>query len=390
MEKIVIIGANDFQNSLILKAKELGYETHVFAWQDGKKKKKTADVFYPISIVEKERIYEECVKIKPVAVVSIASDLASITVNYVARKLNLPCNDEACVRVTTNKYEMRKCLKENGISVPKFYKHFENEKIDYENKISLPVIVKPTDRSGSRGITKITRYEDIEKAVERSVKDSFEKCAIVEEYIEGDEYSCEAISYNGKHRILAVTKKYTTGSPNFIETGHIEPAGLPYEKQAQIEETIKKALDALGVKNGASHSEFKVDAAGNVKIIEIGARMGGDCIGSNLVQLSTGYDFVKMVIDVGLGKEPDFTHVCNPSNAAIKFIFNQEDYNEINEFIEKHLETLVYESGIKKNESVVDSSTRWGFVIFASDNRELLEKIFCQNGGWRSIGKENH
>ncbi len=375
MKKIVIIGANDFQNPLILKAKEMGYETHVFAWQDGSIGERTADVFYPISIVEKERIYEECLKIRPSAVVSIASDLAAITVNYVAAKLNLPCNDEACVKVTTNKYEMRKCLKENGISVPRFYKQFEGEKVDYENKISLPAIVKPTDRSGSRGITKITRYEEIEEAVNRSVKDSFEKSAIVEEYIEGEEYSCEAISYHGIHHILTVTKKYTTGSPHFIETGHIEPAGLDREKVSEIEKTITKALEALGVKNGASHSEFKIDAKGDVKIIEIGARMGGDCIGSNLVQLSTGYDFVKMVIDVGMGKEPDFTPIRKPSNAAIKFMFNQQDYDQVNKFKEKHPQIVVYESEITKNESVVDSSTRWGFVIFASDDRGLLEKI---------------
>ena len=86
-EKLVIIGANDFQNQLILKAKSLGYETHVFAWQDGSIGEKTADYFYPISIVEKEQILEKCKEIKPVGVCSIASDLATITVNYVAEKL---------------------------------------------------------------------------------------------------------------------------------------------------------------------------------------------------------------------------------------------------------------------------------------------------------------
>ena len=83
-EKIVIIGANDFQNRLILKAKEMGYETHVFAWQSGDIGEKTADFFYPISITEKEQILEECKKIKPKGICSIASDLAVVTVNYVA------------------------------------------------------------------------------------------------------------------------------------------------------------------------------------------------------------------------------------------------------------------------------------------------------------------
>ena len=110
MKKIVIIGANDFQNQLILKAKSLGYETFVFAWEDGAVGKDTADHFYPISIIEKEAILEECRKIKPDGICSIASDLASITVNYVAEHLGLPCNQIKYSAIQTNKYEMRKAL----------------------------------------------------------------------------------------------------------------------------------------------------------------------------------------------------------------------------------------------------------------------------------------
>ena len=84
MKKIVIIGANSFQNPLILKAKEMGFETHVFAWREGAVGERTADVFYPVSIVEREQILEECRRINPVAVVSIGSDLAMLTLNYVA------------------------------------------------------------------------------------------------------------------------------------------------------------------------------------------------------------------------------------------------------------------------------------------------------------------
>ena len=97
MKKIVIIGANSFQNPLILKAKEMGYETHVFAWKDGSIGERTADYFYPISIVEKEAILEECRRIQPDAVATIASDLANITVQYLAEQLGLPHNSDNCI-----------------------------------------------------------------------------------------------------------------------------------------------------------------------------------------------------------------------------------------------------------------------------------------------------
>ena len=107
MKKIVIIGANDFQNQLILKAKEMGFETHVFAWQDGSIGERTADYFYPISIVETDAILEKCREIQPDAVATIASDLANITVSKVAAGLGLPGNTPECIEISTNKYAMR-------------------------------------------------------------------------------------------------------------------------------------------------------------------------------------------------------------------------------------------------------------------------------------------
>ena len=122
MKKIVIIGANDFQNQLILKAKEMGFETHVFAWQDGSIGERTADHFYPVSIVEIDEILEKCREIKPDAVATIASDLANITVSKVAAGLGLPGNTPECIELSTNKYAMRSAFLKAGLPTPKFYK----------------------------------------------------------------------------------------------------------------------------------------------------------------------------------------------------------------------------------------------------------------------------
>lgn len=116
MKKIVIIGANDFQNQLILKAKEMGFETHVFAWQDGSIGERTADHFYPVSIVEIDEILEKCREIKPDAVATIASDLANITVSKVAAGLGLPGNTPECIELSTNKYAMRSAFLKAGTS----------------------------------------------------------------------------------------------------------------------------------------------------------------------------------------------------------------------------------------------------------------------------------
>lgn len=366
MKKLVIIGANDFQNQLILKAKSLGYETHVFAWKDGSIGEETADFFYPISIIEKEQILEECVRIKPDGICSIASDLATITVNYVAEKLGLPCNSTEFTEIQTNKYAMRQALSSAGIPCPKFA--IADLTIDFKTTLadfSFPVIVKPTDRSGSRSIMKLESLDGIEDAVKNACDVSFEKKAIIEEYLTGDEYSMETISCNGQHHFLAVTKKFTTGAPNFIETGHKQPSDLSDEIIDSAKDMIFSALDALHIENSAGHSEFRVDENGNVKIIEIGARMGGDCIGSDLVYLSTGNDFVKMVIDVACGNPLDITDTSTKHEAKIQFLFTQKDVDDFNNWKSTH-ESIIYrvsEFDYSNMGNVTDSSTRIGYYI---------------------------
>ena len=242
--------------------------------------------------------------------------------------------------------------------------------------LQFPVIVKPTDRSGSRGVTKVYEKDDLEKAIEKAIYYSFEKKAIVEEYIDGDEFSCECISYHGKHYFLTITKKYTTGEPNFIETAHVEPANLNNEMEEKVKETVFKALDALKIENGASHSEFRINKKNEVRIIEIGARMGGDCIGSDLVAISTGYDYVKMVLDVALGNKPDFTKYREPKIAMIKFIFEQKDIDNLEKIKRENPECIHFISNIDEINSreIVDSSTRFGFYILAIDKKDWKEK----------------
>lgn len=375
MDKVVIIGANSFQNPLILKAKEMGYETHVFAWASGDIGEKTADYFYPISITEKEQILEKCKEIQPKAVMTIASDLAVVTVNYLADKLGLTGNNPQFSKICTNKYEMRKAFERANVRVPKFKNVGPNEEINID-EFKMPVIVKPTDRSGSRGITKVENKLQLKQAIQDSIEQSFEKRAIVEEFIRGEEYSCECISYKGKHNFLAITKKFTTGAPHFIETGHIEPSGLSNEKIEEVKKEVFKALDALNIENGPSHSEFKIDEEGNIGIIEIGARMGGDCIGSDLVKISTGYDFLKLTIDVALGKEPKLEKVSEPKIAVIKFIFEKRELDKLEKIKEKYLDTIHYISEISDiNHKIVDSSSRYGYYILACNSEEQLEKI---------------
>ncbi len=373
--KIIVIGASELQNPLILKAKEMGFETHVFAWKSGDIGERTADYFYPVSIVEKEQILDICRKIQPDAVVSIASDLAAITVNYLANALGLPSNPPETAFIASNKYAMRGAFRDAGLPTPAFVKLSIGDDLSPVRAMQLPIIVKPTDRSGSRGIYKLSSFDGLEDAIAHSVAASFEKKAIVEEYIEGNEYSMETISQNGQHHFLTITKKFTTGSPHFIETGHLEPSDLDEETICNARELVFRALDALHITTGASHAEFKVlPGTKDIRLIEIGARMGGDCIGSDLVQLTTGYDFVRMVIEAATGQPLDLTTSEPYPAAAVRYAFCQQDIAHYEALCQTNPHNLRRASEMDDPEgaAVTDSSTRYGFYIVTGENQQQV------------------
>lgn len=366
MKKLAVIGANEFQEPLIRRAKEMGFETHVFAWAAGDVGERAADVFHPISIVEKEEIWQVCREEGVAACCSIGSDLATHTVNYIQRKLGMPCNPEITDTIATDKYEMRKALRAAGVPCPGFLTVTEPpEKKDLAGLV-YPLIVKPTDRSGSRGIFKVSDDSELRAAVPKSVESSFRHSAIIEEFIEGEEFSCEGISFAGNHHLLALTTKYTTGAPHFIETGHREPAEIPEELRKKAEGEIRRALDALHIAYGASHAEFKLTPEGEIRIIEIGARMGGDCIGSDLVYLSTGMDYTGMVIDTALGNPPDLTIWRKPTPARVRFIFSRDDLADFEDErcrVPERIWRYSAPEGAKLSREVTDSSNRHGWWI---------------------------
>ena len=371
--KLAIIGASEFQNPLILAAKNRGIETHVFAWASGDVGEEAADYFYPISITEVDAITKKCRELGVNGVATIGSDLANIAVARVSEALGLTANSVECVNRTTNKELMRRTFEASGDPSPRSVPVMSEDDLEALDLV-YPVIVKPADRSGSRGITKLDSAIGLRDAVSRAIGESFAKEALVEEFVCGDEYSVEYISWKGSHRFLSVTEKFTTGSPAFIEKGHLEPARISPDRKAVICSVVEHALNSLGVRYGASHSEVKVDADGTVRIIEVGSRMGGDCIGSSLVPLSCGYDFVSAVIDVALGVEPPMPTDIVHRHAAIRFVFNEEDERALFALQSTMPEAVTYVSPIEHDgHAIVDSGSRYGFYVFASNELAEIE-----------------
>ena len=197
---------------------------------------------------------------------------------------------------------------------------------------------------------------------------------LVEEFAEGQEYSVECISWRGEHHFLAITQKYTTGAPLFIETAHLQPAPMAEECLKRVKAVVFHALNSLGIQNGASHSELKIAPDGRIMLIEIGGRMGGDFIGSDLVYLSTGFDFVKAVIQIALGERAGvFSRTRTGAAAGDRFVLGPEDILSFHRIREEHPEIIVRQNMTERfDRPVVDSASRFGYYLLRSDNADLL------------------
>ena len=373
--KIAIIGANEFQYKLIARANKLGYETYVFAWEEGAVARDIATAFYPVSITDKEKILEIAKQVQVDAVISIASDLAMPTVNYIADKLGFIGNSLISTELMTDKFKMRERLSDYNLPCP-WYRLISKYDDLADESLNFPLIVKPIDRSGSRGVTKVSSFEELKAAIDLAKNVSFSDVVLVEEYIGGSEYSIESISQNGKHQILQITEKFTTGSPNYIEIGHLQPARISNELRLKIEKVVVDSLAALEFENGASHAEIKIEND-KIYIIEIGGRMGGDFIGSDMVQISTGIDFLKLVIDVSLGNRIKIGGDNISKNyAVVRFLFTHKDMEVFNNIKTRYPDTVVEENiSDVFNEQVTDSSNRNGYYILDILDKEVLNEI---------------
>lgn len=365
MKKLAVIGASYLQLPLVKKAKERGLEVICFAWKEGAVCSSICDKFYPISILEKDEILKVCRKVEVDGVCTIASDAAAPTVAYVAENMGLVGNSyEAAVRAN-NKYQMRDAFVKADVPCPQ-YQMVKGLNDIVGCQFIYPLIVKPSDRSGSLGVKKVNNQKELETAIEEAINFSFCKQAMVEEYIEGREISVEFISYKGIHYPLTITDKVTTGAPHFVELEHHQPADLTPQQYEVIYQITRRALDALEITNGASHSEYKITSDGRIYIMEIGARMGGDFIGSDLVQLSTGYDFLKGVIDVALGNFHT-PQILERHYSGVYFLC--EETKHLKSIIEKWKDIKeIFKAEITSNDlhAVSCSGDRSGYMIYKS------------------------
>jgi biotin carboxylase len=381
---ILIIGASILQLPAIIKAKEMGFRVVVVDYNPAAVGTSYADEYYNVSTIDQEGILQVAKKIKPAGIMTLATDMPMRSIAYVAEKLNLPSITMSTAVKATDKLEMIKAFKENRVASPWYSVIDSSEELhNIVDKITFPCIMKPVDNSGSRGVVLINNSEELKTNYGYSLQNSRNGQVIVEEYLKGKEVSVEVIAYKGKVNMLAVTDKITSGAPHFVELGHSQPSQLPDNEIKAIHKLTEQAVKAIGLESGPAHVEMMVTDEGP-KMIEIGARMGGDCITTHLVPLSTGIDMVKATIQIAVGEKPDISPIFEKGSAIRYFevkpgviadIQGIEEAKKIN-----GVKDIVFIKNIGDVVIPIQSSTdRIGYVIAQGENAkeavELCDKV---------------
>ncbi len=385
-KKIMILGASILQLPAIQKAKEMGLQiVAVDMNPDAIGFQEEGVVKEVISTIDISAVVECAKKHGVDGVMTLASDMPMRTVAAVSKELGLVGITEETALKATNKACMREALQQYGVPIPVFYKVSNRAQYNEAvSKFTVPFIVKPADNSGSRGIVKISNLEDkvaIFEAYDYSKASSRNGDVVVEEYMCGPEVSVETLTVDGECHIIQITDKITTGAPHFVEMGHTQPSQLDIETKKQIAEIAKMANRAVGITNGPSHTEIIVTKSGP-KIVELGARLGGDCITTHLVPLCTGVDMVESCIKIALGEKPDIaSKFCKGS--AIRYLTCESGKIESITGIEKASRfegirqiSIVHNAGEIVSE-IKSSSDRVGFVV-AQGEDAIEARNFCK------------
>ena len=382
MKKILVIGASALQLPAIQKAKELGYYVGVVDYNPNAVGIPFADEAFDVSTIDIEGVVRVARTFGPDGIVTLATDMPVRAVAAACEALGLPgISPETALRAT-DKGEMIQAFEKQGVAhpwyaiVPDYASLKKNA-----DQISFPCIVKPTDNAGSRGVVLCREKAELEEAYQYALGESRGGVVILEEYLEGPEFSVEVMVTDGKPHVLQITDKCTTGAPHFVEMGHSQPTRQPVAVQKEIRECAIRAVRAVGINVGPAHVELIYTKKGPV-MVELGARLGGDFIATHLVPLSTGIDMVEMTIRLACGEKIDLSPKWERGSAiryfktptgTLRKIDGMERANKIPGVREV---TFVHAVGETVGE-IGSSVDRIGFVIADAPTAREAESI-CQ------------
>ncbi|WP_234495015.1 ATP-grasp domain-containing protein [Vibrio maritimus] len=322
MSNYIVVGGSDLQKDFIEKVKANGFVTHVVDYDESCIGSQIADHFHCLSIDDLEGVLRLAQKLDAVGISTVATEQGNITANYVAEKLNLIGNGFDVSLNTTDKSRMKQVIAAHGLKSPMAEVVLSKEQLS-SLEVSFPVIVKASDRSAGRGVALANNREELENFYDESYSVSFNKKVLVEEYVDGPQYSLETISSKGQHQLVAITEMGFSGPPHFVETTHRLPAPVSPKDAERLKGFALDCLNAFDIQYGACHIEVRL-VNGAPTLIEIASRMGG--WRHWMIESALSVDYLQLILDSSLGKPVVFNAMDSGKVSYSRHIFGANDY----------------------------------------------------------------
>ncbi|MCL2026058.1 MAG: alpha-hydroxy-acid oxidizing protein [Leptospirales bacterium] len=303
----MIIGGGHLQVPVIRTARKMGYNVIVTDYNPDAIGLKDADVPIVMSTRDVEgsvRVAKKQNELTPISAVLTVGTDASMTVAAVANALNLPGIKYEDAEAATNKIKMRIRFREHNVPSPNFIPVWSLKDAKKACKtLNFPVVIKPSDNMGGRGVMRIDNNNEIADAFQFAKSASPSGELIIEENMEGPELSIDAIIYNGEITFTGIADRIIEYPPYFVETGHNMPSAMPADVIKNACDVMKQGIKALGITIGAAKGDIKITKDGAM-IGELAARLSGGFMSTHTFPLSSGVDLMKAAVEVALGHEP--------------------------------------------------------------------------------------
>lgn len=386
MKRILMLGGSTSQICAIKKAQEMGHYVIICDYLPDNPGQHVADEFYQVSTTDKEAVLELAKGLNLDAVVCYASDPAAPTAAYVCEKLGFPTNPYESVMILSNKDSFRKYLKENGFFVPEMGSYCDYDEMMADiARFNFPVMVKPVDCSGSKGINKVYNENELKFAYEDAMKYSRCKRIIVEEYVQkkGYQVSGDGFTVDGELRFRCFGNEFysNNGIKEYVPLGECWPSVLSKEIQDKIHSELQRLISSLDMKTGAYNIEVIMDQNDNVFILELGARNGGSLI-PQITHYATGIDMVEYTIKAALGEDCSDLHMVEPTGYWSNYMVHSRETGifEKVEIADELKENYVeFQSDFKEGDQVYafeNSGHALGTMVFKYETEEeMFEKI---------------
>lgn len=388
MKKLLVIGAGFLQTFVIRKAKEMGYTVLSVDANPSAQGFVYADKYAVINIVDEKACLAFAKAEQIDGVLTAATDYGVLTASYIAQEMGLPGLKYSVAKTIKNKYQTRKCLFDNKVDdTEQAYEVSDTTDIaKLSAKLHYPVMVKPCDGSGSRGASRVDNADDLPKACEMAMEASITHKATIETFIVGREYGAESLVVNGEVHVLAIMRKWMTEPPYYAELGHAIPNDLTPEIESKARKCVENAIKALGVNFGSVNMDMLITPEGKVHIVDIGARMGGNLIGSHIIKAGTGIDYMAAMICNAVGDTVDFASCLKKSVATRLLTFTDGIIKTVPDMaaLEQKYGVII-EHHMSVGDKVSEYHTNLdgcGYIVAAADNIEnaidKAEKALCE------------